>query len=220
MIRISYCSLMNVLGEIKEEVFMGLLLALSGLDGSGKTTQVIRLVEQCEKMGISVSSIQLKTVDSGKYIYIAKKKMQEYILCSKLENSRELYNIGSAYAYTEKVNDVVLTSMQTYDLTILDRYRESAMCFHYLRDTLYTSVLNIYDNLTVPDLNVYLDLPPIDCYYRVLQRGPQAPHETLEYLEKAYGFYSMMKERFTYIDASLKPEDITGIIWSKIESLI
>lgn len=199
---------------------MGLLLALTGLDGSGKTTQIERLVLECRKNGMSVASIQLKAVEFVEKNNIIKKKIQEYILCNKIENSREIYNVGVALAYEKKVNDIVVPSVDANDLTILDRYRKSAMCFHYLRNELFTSVINIYDNLISPDLNVFLDLSPMDCHNRIMKRETQTPYETLEYLERAYGFYSSMKSRFTYIDASLQFDEVTKVILSKIYNIL
>lgn len=196
---------------------MGVLLTLTGLDGSGKTTQAECLYNSCKKKGISANVIHLKVIESDRYLLKIKKKIRDYIVNENIDTN-EIFNIGSALLFQEKVNHEVMTSLSKYDLTILDRYCESALCYHYLRNGLYPSVERIYDSLVKPDINIFLDLVPMECYNRIIDRKVHSPYETPEYLEKAYSFYHRMKKNFVWIDAHESTESINQILYSILES--
>ncbi|WP_270564232.1 dTMP kinase [Clostridium beijerinckii] len=197
---------------------MGIFIALSGLDGSGKSTQAELLSDMCRVKGMNVNVLHLKTMKSDKYLLKIKRKLQQYIIQNNVEDTDELRNIGSALLFYEKVNDKVLSSLHSYDLTIIDRYCESALCYHYLEDGLYPSVQQIYDTLVKPDVNIFLDLPPNECYKRIANRKYWSLFETPEYLEKAYTFYQTIRGNFTWIDATKSIEDITKFLVSTLEN--
>lgn len=199
---------------------MGLLVALSGLDGSGKSTQCENICHACEKRGLSVDVIQMKMINSDKYLWKVKRRVKEFTTNKPIENSNELYNISSALLYKEMVLDKVLASLNSFELTILDRYIESALCYHYLKDGLYTSVENIYNELPPADINIFLDLPPNKCYERIMTRDILSPFETPEFLEKAYTFYQSKKNKFIWVDATRPVDDITQLLISTIEVAI
>lgn len=196
---------------------MGVLLTLTGLDGSGKTTQAECLYQTCQKNGISANVIHLKVIESDQYLLKIKKKIREYMVNENIDTN-EVFNIGSALLFQEKVNHDVMTSLSKYDLTILDRYRESALCYHYLRNGLSPSVERIYDSLVKPDINIFLDLVPMECYRRIVNRKIHSPYETPEYLKKAYSFYQGMKKNFIWIDAHESTESINQTLYSLLES--
>lgn len=195
---------------------MGILLTLTGLDGSGKTTQAECLSKVCKEKGISTNVIHLKVIESDRYLLTIRKKMREYFV-NKNKDTNEIFNLGSALLFQEKVNHEVMTSLSNYDLTILDRYCESALCYHYLRNGLYPSVKRIYDSLVKPDISIYLDLTPMECYNRIIARSVHSPYETLEYLEKAYSFYQGMKENFIWLDAHESIETLNQTLYSILE---
>lgn len=201
----------------REEFEMGIMIALSGLDGSGKSSQAERLSVVCKEKGLNVDIIQLKIVKSEKYLLEARKKMRQYRTKHQMDNNDELYNIGSALLFKEKVYDVVEKSINSYDVTILDRYRESGQCYHYINDGLFPSVRHIYDSLPKPDINIFFDLSPDVCYKRVILREIQSPFETLEYLQKAYEFYQSVRDRFLWVNATQSMDNITQLLLSEVE---
>lgn len=194
----------------------GYLIALSGLDGSGKSTQAENMKLILEEKRYSVNVIHLKTIESKKYLLNVKKRFDDYFLMHNVDSREEKHQICSAFLYCEKVNDIVGGSISTYDYTILDRYRESALCNHYMLGKIFPSVQQIYDSLPDPHINVFLDFPPGECYLRLQQRTVLSPFETPKYLDIAYKYYYVNKEKFLWIDARKDSKMITNEIISAI----
>lgn len=65
-------------------IYMGYFITLSGLDGSGKTTQCLKLKKKMINTGITVNVIHFKKVDSFPYLFIAKKKRLNNLLFQKI----------------------------------------------------------------------------------------------------------------------------------------
>ena len=194
---------------------MGIMVALSGLDGSGKTSQSNQLALMCREYGYSVNVIQLKNVKAIPYLYKVKRIMGQYRICHEMSED-ERYNLGCAFLFQEKVNDIVMNSVETHDVTILDRYIDSGKCYHYLKDGLYSSVRKIYEYLPQADVNAFLDLSPEACYARIKKREKQSVYESLVYLRKAYEFYNSEKDRFSWINAAKPIDEITHVLFSKV----
>lgn len=198
---------------------MGYLLSLSGLDGSGKTTQAEHISDILKKQGLNVEVIHFKTVEPKRYLPRIKNRLQQYIAGHCIESKEETHQICCAYLFCEKVMDKVWPSLCKNDLTILDRYRDSALCYHYLQGGIYPSVQQIYNSVTSPNKNIFLDLSPEDCFRRIQSRESLSPFETPNYLEKAYAYYQSNRERFIWINAAQAPETITWMILSEIGRL-
>ena len=86
--------------------------------------------------GITVNVIHFKKVDSFPYLFIAKKKAQQFIVSKNIKDIVKQRSILSAYIFCEKANDFISWSQKSFDLNIIDRYYESALCYHYLRGEL------------------------------------------------------------------------------------
>lgn len=188
---------------------MGYLLSLSGLDGSGKTTQAHKISSVFKEKGLNVEVIHLKNLAPEQYLLQIKEDLKFYTRKYRIHSKEEAYQICCAFLFCAKVEDVVLPSLEINDLTILDRYRESALCAHHLISKIYSSAQKIYDSSINPDCNVFLDSLPSECYKRIQSRDEMSPFETPDYLEKAYSYYNSIKDRFTWINASQSPEQIT-----------
>lgn len=188
---------------------LGYLISLSGLDGSGKSTQALNIKKYLESKEFSANVIHLKTIPSKKYLAKVKKRFEDYILTHHIDGKEEAHQICCAFLYFEKVYDVVGQSLFTYDYTIMDRYRDSALCNQYLLDQVYQSTSDIYDLLIEPSINIFIDYPPKDCYTRLKKRKALSIFETPEYLKKAYGYYCQNKNRFIWIDGMQESKKVT-----------
>lgn len=106
-------------------------------------------------------------IPSKKYLIKVKKRFEKYILTHPIGNKEEVHHICCAFLYLEKVYDVVGQSLVEYDYTIMDRYRDSALCNQFLLDRVYQSASDIYESLIEPSINIFIDYPPKDCYTRL-----------------------------------------------------
>ena len=195
---------------------MGRLITLSGLDGSGKTTQCMSLKTIMAEMGLSVNVIHFKNVNSFPYLLKAKRNAQQFIDLNKITVLDRQRNILSACIFCEKAKDLLSVSLNEYDLTIVDRYRESALCYHYLRGELFEELYKIYEQLPAADLSVFLEVSPDRCYERLIKRAELSVYETKAQLECAYFFYHTYCKSLWRVDASLPINEITQLITTKV----
>lgn len=197
---------------------MGLLVALTGLDGSGKTTQGKSLYEKCEREGICVCYIHLKEIDSKPYYNEAVNDTKELIKKERVKKSDEIRNIISANLFIAKVKDNVLPKLSAYDVIIMDRYRESAKCYHMLKWKLSSSILTVYNKIPAADVNFFLDTDIDECFRRLKERRQNTLYENYESLKKAQEFYSSISKEFTWIDSNRSVEEITKELFEIIKS--
>lgn len=87
---------------------MGLLVALTGLDGSGKSTQGKRLYKKCLSEGLSACYIYLKEIDSKPYYNKAVIDTRNFIKKRSITKSDEIRNIIRANLFIAKVQSKVL----------------------------------------------------------------------------------------------------------------
>ena len=194
---------------------MSKLVCLSGLDGSGKTTQVELLKNHFQSCGLRVCDIHLKYVEIS--MPKIKGKGRKYIEERKITDSDTVRNVFSAINFVEKVKISILPSLNENDIIIMNRYIDSARCYHYLKNCLSDYVNDIYDALPSPAFNLFIDVPPEVCYARIESRKIFNEFESLENLKRAYEFYKKSKERFLWIDGQRDKEIVLNSIIENIE---
>ena len=198
-------------------VNMGKLICLSGLDGSGKTTQSKLIAKYFQSKNKKVNMIHLK-----ESVIMPEKLMEifrQYIKSHSISDAKTIRNVLSAMLFVEKVNDVILPSLMKYDLTIVNRYIESALCYHFLKNGLTQYVTNIYNGLPIPDANFYIDVSPDICFQRIKSREKLNEFENIANLNKAYDFYTTCKDQFIWINGEEDMLNICSNIVKKIEEM-
>ena len=195
---------------------MGRLITLFGLDGSGKTTLCENLAKNIKNTGLTVNVIHFKNIDSFPYLLKAKKAANNFIAKKNITDDRKKRNILSAYIFCVKARELVTKSMSQYHLTVIDRYDESALCYHYLRGELYKELYEIYNCLAKADLSVFLDVPPDVCLARLQKRDKLLMHDTKKSLEKSYYFYNSYFHSFWKVDGTSSINETTRFVYSEI----
>lgn len=79
---------------------MGILVSLSGLDGSGKTTQGKKIMELCLNNGIKAHYVHLKTIDTKESYFNVIAEAKEYAKENGINvksDKEELRNVISAF---------------------------------------------------------------------------------------------------------------------------
>lgn len=130
---------------------MGILVSLSGLDGSGKTTQGKKIMELCLNNGIKAHYVHLKTIDTKESYFNVIAEAKEYAKENGINvksDKEELRNVISAFLFVDKVKKEVTSALSIYDVVIVDRYLDSALCYHMLENGDYDSVVKIYERVT------------------------------------------------------------------------
>lgn len=202
---------------------MGILVSLSGLDGSGKTTQGKKIMELCLNNGIKAHYIHLKTIDTKESCFNVIAEAKQYAKENRINvkiDREELRNIISAFLFIDKVKKEVTPALLDYDAVIVDRYLDSALCYHMLENGDYDSVVKIYEQVTRPDVNIFLNLSVDECCERVSKRKETTKYENKGSFLKAYDFYASRRDNFLWIEANCDRNVIANKIFGHIKQQI
>lgn len=202
---------------------MGILVSLSGLDGSGKTTQGKKIMELCLNNGIKAHYVHLKTIDTKESYFNVIAEEKEYAKENGINvksDKEELRNVISAFLFVDKVKKEVTSALSIYDVVIVDRYLDSALCYHMLENGDYDSVVKIYERVTRPDVNIFLNLSVDECCERVGKRQEITKYENKESFLKAYSFYASRRDDFLWIEANCDRDVMANKIFEQIRRQI
>ncbi len=190
------------------------MISLSGLDGSGKTTQAELLKLKFETLSFKVKILHLKDFQIN--ANSIKEKCKRYLYINKISDKNIARNVTSALIFVEKFNLFVRPEIENNDIIILNRYIDSAECYHFLKNGYSDEVRKVYDTLPSPNINFFIDLCPEQCFYRISKRNSLNEFETIKNLRKAYIFYNNRKNFFEWIDGNKDKEAVFSSILSKV----
>lgn len=200
-------------------------IALEGIDGSGKSTQVKLLKENFEKAGYKVYTT-FEPTDSpiGKII--------RDIFNGRMEaDHRTIAALFVADRLNHLLNktDGLLKKLEEGYTVITDRYYFSSYAYHsaHMDMNWVISSNSLAADLLRPDLNIYIDIDPEITIGRINKgRASTELYETLENLQNVRNKYlevmSLLrsKERIQIIEGNRDSNLIANEIWSKISELI
>ena len=201
--------------------FTGLFITLEGVDGSGKSTQALRLAQMLESEGFEVLMLR---EPGGTHI-------SEAIRCLLLDPANKdmedecellLYEAARAQLTREKIIPALLQGK----IVICDRYYDSTYAYQAGARGLDTDFVRQANEMgsigVIPDITLLFDIDPESAYQRaVAQQGP----DRLEGEGKVF----QQKVRQAYLDlAKIEDErifclDATGDIEevsSRVDSII
>lgn len=193
---------------LKRNAYGGLYIALEGIDGSGKTTQVEKLAEYFEKQGKEVIKTREPRND-GLVGSLVRKILSEQIKVPSVA-LQYLFSADRAIHHEEivipalKVGKVVISdrcfwSAIPYGImdTIMDK-KNGKYDFHTGEIILVAqSILSLYHQFTTPDKTFYLDVSIDTGMKRLTQEGKTTEiYEKKDKLEKILSGYKWLVEKF------------------------
>lgn len=214
--------------DFKRNTAEGLYIAVEGIDGSGKTTQVDRLVEYFKSQGKEV----IKTREPRKQEGLIGKLIQEI-----LHGKTKVPSVAFQYLFSADREmhhkELILPALKEGKVVISDRCFWSAIPYGILdkeesvdkntvdRYMVAQSILSMYHQFTIPNFTFYLDLPLDVAMQRIEQSDtPEEIYEDEKKLERVlYGYQWLLQEfpkEFTVIDARMSVESVTKEILSII----
>jgi len=148
----------------------GKLFVVEGADGSGRSTQIIRLVEYLEKCGHGTVQVGLKrsTLVSEEL----EQAQQGNIL------SRITLSLFYATDFADQLENVILPALKAGFIVLADRYIYTLMARDMVRGMEEAWLKNVYGVALVPDAVFYLQTTPEKLVQRALRKSP-----TLDYWE-------------------------------------
>ena len=192
----------------------GFLVALEGIDGSGKSTQAELLAASLEKDGHEV--ILTREPTHGP----AGQKLQSYLLGPSRhlapEEELELFMADRR----EHVAQVIKPALARGKIVITDRYYYSSVAYQGALGLNPNDILAANEAFApIPDVVFILTLPVPEALARLSKKGKEARQvsESFHYLKQVAAIYADLKgPRFRQVAASRPPLELHSLILAAV----
>ena len=207
----------------------GKLIVVEGADGSGRSTQIAKLVEWLEGCGHATVQVGLKR---STLVSEELEKAQEGNILS-----RTTLSLFYATDFADQLENIILPALSAGFIVLADRYIYTLMARDMVRGMDEAWLKNLYGIALEPDAVFYLNVPPEE----LVQRG-FAKNAALDYWESGMDlglsrdmFDSFMKYQtaveqtfrglqrtysFTIVDGMRSAEAINAELQKKIGALL
>src|SRR5438045_4149990 len=147
---------------VDPERLCGKLVVIEGADGSGRSTQINRLVEWLEGCGHAAIQVGLKrsTLVSEEL---------ERAQCGNVL-SRTTLSLFYATDFADQLENVILTSLRAGNIVLADRYIYTLMARDLVRGMDEDWLKNLYGLALVPDAVFYLNVSPEELVQRTFRK--------------------------------------------------
>lgn len=207
--------------ELKKNEYKGLYIALEGIDGSGKTTQLEKLTEYFKSLGREV----IVTREPRKKGIIGDLVHKVLLGETKLPSVSLQYLFSADRAANHQ--EIVLPALKEGKVVITDRCFWSAVVYGILDRTggkydkkdadlllMTQSILSMYHQFTVPDYTFYLKIPLEESWKRLKSKDDvKEIYEDKDKIAKVLTGYEYLKDRFAgviiEIDGNQPVENVT-----------
>ena len=180
----------------------GFLVAIEGIDGSGKTTQAQLLAKFCEENRLA----HVVSKEPTKGIY--GRLIRDSALRGRMSVDEEIEALDKDRR--EHVENLIAPALRDEKIVILDRYYFSTAAYQGAHGADADWILSENEKFAPqPDLLIVLDVPPEIGLERIRNRGDEPnKFETMESLERARAIFRHIDRPYkSLIDAS------AGIEW-------
>ena len=185
-----------------------MIIAIEGMDCSGKTTQAELLKEylktQCKDSNVETFHFPNKDSAIGKEIY--------NYLEGKVEYSKEVVELLHTADKMNKQWDFYKFKNNYTNHIILDRYKLSQYAYAMASEMDINLVDNLIKQMIEPDIRIFLSMHPKEAIKR--KKTYDKYESDIKFLDKVYGWYLVSCDIFDYkiIDARKPIEEVHEMI--------
>ena len=160
----------HALPGVRPSELTGRLIVIEGADGSGRSTQIRRLVNWLEASGHATTQVGLKRSNLA----------SEELESAKNGNilNRTTMSLFYATDFADQLENIIIPSLRAGFIVLADRYIYTLMARDMVRGLDSDWVKSLYSIALKPDAVFYLKLPP----EKLIQRNFMKNH-TLDYWE-------------------------------------
>lgn len=168
-----------------------MLIAIEGIDGSGKTSLARYLEKKLKEIGFD--TILLKEPTKSEY---GKKIMKSDNLSP--EEELELFILDRKY----DVENNILPALRDGKLVIMDRYYYSTMAYQGALGLSVEEIRKKNEEIAPkPDLVIFLDIDPEKAVRRVSRRGKPDRFENPDYLKRVREIFLSINDKMVVLNA-------------------
>jgi dTMP kinase len=214
---------------VELEKLTGKLVVVEGADGSGRSTQIARLVEWLERCGHATVQVGLKrsTLVSEEL----EKAQQGNIL------SRTTLSLFYATDFADQLENIILPAMKSGFIVLADRYIYTLMIRDMVRGMDEAWLKNLYGIALVPDIVFYLNVSPQELILRNFEKSKALDYwesgmdlglsrdmfdSFLEYQGRVIDQFKSVQSTygFTIVDANGNADEINEELRKRIEKML
>ncbi len=186
------------------------IIALEGIDQSGKRTQARLLANRLQRAGTEVATISFPIYEtpSGRQILRYLKGNREY----PLEALHMLYSLNR-WENKELTNKLVSNS----DLLIADRYTPSNLAYGFSKGLSLSWLQGLDKGLPIADLVIVLDVPIVSSFKRK-SKNRDVHESNKEFLRRVRRSYKSLSAKLGWriLDATGTSREVHSAIWQTI----
>jgi len=147
---------------VDPERLSGKLVVIEGADGSGRSTQIVRMVQWLEGCGHATVQVGLKRSTL----------VSEELEQAKQGNILSHLTMSLFYAtdFADQLENIILPALKAGFIVLADRYIYTLMVRDLVRGLDETWLKNVYGIAVVPDAVFYLNVPPESLVQRNFQK--------------------------------------------------
>jgi dTMP kinase len=207
----------------------GKLIVVEGADGSGRSTQIARLVDWLETSGHATVQVGLKrsTLVSGEL----EDAQNGNIL------SRTTLSLFYATDFADQLENIILPALKAGFIVLADRYIYTLMARDIVRGMDEVWLKNLYGIALEPDAVFYLEVEPEELVQRNLAKNAQLDYwesgmdlglsrdmfdSFVKYQNKMQAVFRRLQKTygFTIVDSTRDVEDVTQELKKKISGVL
>ena len=213
----------------KKHNYPGKLIIVEGIDGSGKSTQVVLLKKWLESQGLSVFFTEWNSSELVKET--TKEGKKKNIL------TPTTFSLLHATDFADRLNYQIIPPLKAGMIVLADRYAYTAFARDVVRGVSSNWVRNLYSFSVKPDLSLYFKVPiEVACERIVSSRaqikfheagmdvepGPDIKESFKKFQFKIISEYEKMVDEFelTLIDATLDIHEQQEIVRQAAEIVL
>lgn len=206
----------------KKVLKQGILIAIEGIDGAGKTTQSRLLYKKLKNAGYSATLLHEPTDSQwGEKIRQLARNGRHRITP---EEELELF-------YKDRIEDVnknIIPMLDEKNVVIMDRYYFSNVTYQGARGLDPDYIETINEKIApVPQIVIILDITPSESSKRIRATREEGPNhfEQEKYLEKVRElFLKQFNDRNNVViidgDSTHSEQEVSDLLWSFVEPIV
>lgn len=197
----------------------GILIAIEGIDGSGKTTLAQSLHNMLKQEGFDT----ILTREPGDTAL--GKQIREIVQTQTMPISHKAEFLLFAADRAQHFSTVIIPALNNKNLIISDRLADSSLAYQGYGRGLDLATLKTINQWamkeTTPDMTIFIRVPVLTALERCKKRASLSAFEQEKFLEKtAQGFETLYKncdpEKVIIVDGTLRPNQVTQQVYDAL----